>query len=448
MGEEILKGMLAKIVHWTERSYILVHKLRKKSLSWVVSFVVAAVSTLPYELVLDFRGLVKALFVHPSLVTVLMWCVCMFGVAVFVLDRWLVRFIQKHDDSSELKDIMSACADGSCFDLENYSYGFIWGQDRTLWVCDDIIEGYRTSQIYLESARLDGYFRFSGEDEWLNGRYDAFCESSERISMAERRRNNNDRFMVTGFGRNFCKTDKRIHLSLAKTVWSMNQFVWTELFPSGLKSKREALSMIAADTTGGYFPNSFCLHLVVVTADGKVVMNRISGNKSNDYPYTLAATVGEQIELSDFNAGTDYSNRFVDRWIKRAFYEEFGMPEDPFNRVVDADSARVLAFVEEGDIYNVSMVTVITLNYSAEDFSRYLAAALILDKEFDSLVFLDVKRIPEELSRHFRMFPGSATGFTNGDYHPSTAMRLFLTYSHFYGICRFKEEFKRAADKG
>ena len=195
-------------------------------------------------------------------------------------------------------------------------------------------------------------------------------------------------------------------------MWSMNQFVWTELFPKGLKSKREALSMIAADTTGGYFPNSFCLHLVVVTADGKVVMNRISGNKSNDYPYTLAATVGEQIELSDFNAGTDYNNRFVDRWIKRAFYEEFGMPEDPFDRVVDADSARVLAFVEEGDIYNVSMVTVITLNYSAEDFSRYLAAALILDKEFDSLVFLDVKRIPEELSRHFRMFPGCATGFT------------------------------------
>ena len=438
--------MLAKIVHWAERSYIVIHKLREKSLSWVVSFVVAAVSTLPYELVLDFRGMVAALFVHPSLVMVLMWCVCLFGVAVFVLDKWLVRFIQKHDDSSELKDIMLACADASCFDLESYSYGFIWGQNRTLWVCDDIIEGYRTSQIYLERAQIDSYFRFSGEDEWLNGRYEAFCASSERIRVAELRRNNNDRFMVTGFGRNFSKSDKRIHISLAKTVWSMNQFVWTELFPSGVKSKQEALASIAADTTRGYFPNSFCLHLVVVTSDGKVVMDRISGNKSNDYPYTLAATAGEQVELADFNGGTDYNNKFVDRWIQRAFYEEFGMPEDTFRRVVDADSARVLALVEEGDIYNVSMVTVITLNYSAEDFRRYLAAALILDKEFDSLDFLDLKRIPAELCRHFRRFPGGASDFSNGDYHPSTAMRLFLTYSHFYGICRFKEEFKRAAD--
>lgn len=358
----------------------------------------------------------------------------------------MIVYLHKHNDFSELKQIMIKNADTNCFDISNYQNGFIWGQNRTIWVPDNLIEGYRTNQIYIESINLDAYFHFNINEQHLNQMYEKYISTTPYIVNAIKQKNNNDRWMITSFNKNFNKTDKRIYISLSKTKWSMNQFVWKELFPKQIIDKKKALEELAKDHSSNYYPNSFCLHLVIISADKKVIISEISGNKINDYPYTLAATIGEQLEKTDFDNKTDYNNKFIDAWIKRAFAEEFGLTSIHFDRIVNLESARILGFVEEGDIYNISIVTSILLNYSFEDFCRYISTLIITDKEFSQLRGLKISEIPSELFRHFYITSNRENNiYSNGNYHPSTAMRLFLTYSHFYGLSKFKKEWKKCS---
>lgn len=436
--------MSPKLILIFERTYIWIHKLKRSSLGWILSFIVAAASTLPYEMIFDIKGMMLYVFIKPPLPILLMWGCCVIALLLFVLDSLIVRTLQKYNDFSQLEQIMRENADNSCFNLEKYSNGFIWGQDRTILVCSNIIEGYRTHQIHLDSVITDKYYRFQDSPAQcstdLNKSYEDFIRTDKTARISIEQNNDNDKWMLAGISKTCNRDDQRVYLKLQKTKWSMNRFIWCKVFPELLLDKKAALAEVADDYTKGYYPNSLCLHLVVITADRKVVLNKISGVNSNDYPYTLAATIGEQLEISDFNNRTDYNNEFVDRWIERAFKEEFGLTETNYHRIVDADSARVLAFVEEGDIYNFSMVTTVTLNYSFEDFKRHISVAPVMDKEFTDPVPLDIKDIPGELNRHFK----NCRGKGNGDYHPATAMRLFLTYAHFYGICRFKNEYQSA----
>ena len=440
--------MKLKFIYWCEKTYLTIHNLKRNTPSWIISFAVAAFSTLPFESTSNVEVVINKLFFDPTLIILLMWGSCLFYVIVLLMDQLIIRFLQKHNDFSELKEIMIQQADANCFDLDKYTNGYIWGQDRTLWVADNLIEGYKTSQIVIEKAFIDKYYQFSGNDSFLNERYNEYLSTSEKIKTSIKKGNNNDRWMVTGFEKNFNKQDKRIYLSLAKTQWSMNQFVWTKVFPEKQLKKKAALESLANDTSKRYYPNSFCLHLVVVSADKKVLINQISGNKDNDYPFTIAATIGEQLELSDFNNSTDYNDQFINKWIKRTFYEEFGIPETTFGRIVDLDSARILSIIEEGDIYNLSIVTTITLNYTYKDFINFISTTIAVDIEFTNPSSIDLEKIPYELSRHFKHCQSKAIKtshtFTNGQYHPSTPMRLFLTYAHFYGVCRFKNEYLKA----
>ncbi len=428
-----------------ESIYRFVHQMHKQSPQWIVSFMVASLGTISIEYFFDIPKLIEVLFVSPTVVIVLMWVLIVCGILLQLFDVVLLKYIQRHNNLSELKNIMIKNADTDCFDLQDYNTGYIWGQNRTIWVCNNILEGYKTQQIYLEDMNIDTYYQFPPALEKLNVLYREFCKTP-KMQTIQMKQNNNDRLMLAGFTPNFSKRDKRLYVSFAKTIWSMNQFVWTNVFKTGEVDKLQELKKIATNHTQGFLANSFCLHLVIVSSDKKVIVNHISNNKSNDYPLTIAATIGEQIEISDIHKGINYDHLFVDRWIQRAFYEEFGIINEDYERIVNKESARVLAITEEGDIYNFAMVATIHLNYSYDDFKDYITTTIATDKEFVNIDSIELCQIPSVLANHFIKCHQSKL-FTNADFHPSTAMRLFLTYVHHYGLNRFKNEYLRAEKK-
>ena len=128
-------------------------------------------------------------------------------------------------------------------------------------------------------------------------------------------------------------------------------------------------------------PHSLCLHLVIVTSDEKVVTTTISNNKSNDYSESIAVTLGEQIEDTDFLKTTGFYEDFIERWVKRALKEEFGIDGSQYIYITGKDSINVLSFNYEGDIYNISLMVVLKdrkstrLNSSHKHRSRMPSSA-------------------------------------------------------------------------
>lgn len=64
-----------------------------------------------------------------------------------------------------------------------------------------------------------------------------------------------------------------------------------------------------------------------------MVVTSISRFKKNDYAFTKAVTLGEQIESTDFENQTSFHDDFIERWIKRALSEEFGIDEKQYHTI-------------------------------------------------------------------------------------------------------------------
>lgn len=233
----------------------------------------------------------------------------------------------------------------------------------------------------------------------------------------------------------------RVELRLQKTKWSQLQFSWDYLRRLDTKNEpvvnsvnNEEINKIfteALNHDGNLLINSLCLHLILVSNSGKVILSKISKIKSNDYPSTWAATIGEQIERDDFideSTGDCYSN-FVTRWTKRALKEEFGIDENSFTEkgaseleeYVDMDSLRVLSVDFEGDIYNIALTCVLKLKIDANKLQSLKEIKIDNNEntnEFRECTESDIRKILLE-------YPNNKTL-----YHPSTYLRLLMF--HFY----------------
>lgn len=146
-------------------------------------------------------------------------------------------------------------------------------------------------------------------------KYDASKDFAETKKLG----NDLPRYMLTRYGSNFDRNNPMLTLQLRKSSWSQCQFVWhnryygeehakemQELWRYGIISEHMNSGLCVAN-----YPNSFCLHLIIETKDGNVVITEISREKSNDYPTTKAVSIGEQLELADFIDKKDFQEDFV-----------------------------------------------------------------------------------------------------------------------------------------
>lgn len=180
------------------------------------------------------------------------------------------------------------------------------------------------------------------------------------------------------------------------------------------------------------YPNSLCLHLIIETSDGKVLITEISEEKSNDYPMTKAVSIGEQVELADFIDPRDYQDDFVTQWTRRAVCEEFGLSENQYEQVFDERTLRVLSLDIEMDIYNFALVCTMKMRHDCEEFKK-LVSSTIEQKEISDMQDMDLEEIPKVLMGYPK---------NKGEYHPSSYLRLLMFYLYKNGYKRTCKRFK------
>lgn len=318
------------------------------------------------------------------------------------------------------------------------SGGLVWGEDRTLWTAPNIVLGMKSENVRVT------YFDpipFEFVDNELKAEHMAF-DNSESFQKTKELGNDLPRYMLTRYGANFNKENPILTLQLKQTSWSYCQFVWHRY--QGQENERqkqcEWREKIVSEHVGNSlrvtnYPNSLCLHLIIETSNGKVLITMVSKEKSNDYPTTKAVSIGEQIELADFVDQHDFQKDFVKIWTQRAVCEEFGLSNSQFDEVFDEKSLRVLSLDLEMDIYNFALVCTIRMRHTCEQFKK-IVNGTIEQKEISDIGELALSDIPGILLNH----PAN-----KNEYHPSSYMRLLMFYLYKNG---YKRTCKRLFDEG
>lgn len=220
---------------------------------------------------------------------------------------------------------------------------------------------------------------------------------------------------------------------LKKTYWRHCQFVWKRY--KGEKNEEEKRILWRNEIVSDHlknslkvakYPNSFCLHLVIETSEGKVLITEISKEKVNDYPTTKAVSLGEQIELSDFVDAKDFQQDFVTEWTRRAVCEEFGITAAQYEEEFDEKSLRVLSIDMEMDIYNFALVCTVKMRHGCEQLKKVVNTT-IEQKEISDMTEMDLDMIPSVLMG----YPGN-----ENEYHPSSYLRLLVFYLYKKGYRR------------
>lgn len=168
---------------------------------------------------------------------------------------------------------------------------------------------------------------------------------------------------------------------------------------------------------------------MIETSDLKIVLASVGSKKFNDYPDSIAAILGEQIELTEFLSQNSYNDCFLNIWVKRACIEEFCLTDLQYQILFDKTSIRLLGVTFEGDIYNFAMATTIKLNVSFHEFYTVIKTSF-KQMEVNYLYPLDITEISKFILNKGKFdYIGS-----NFEKHPSTDYRLLLIYLHHYGL--------------
>ena len=377
-------------------------------------------------------------FISNNFSIILMWIALVLVIVLNIFYHFAEQYVIKMQESYKLKNIITQNSDPLYQDIAEVS-GYSWGTNRTLLCCNNIIQGWRPEQFVVEKLNVS-HMPFvpeesSEQQKKLNGMYQSYMAGAEAQDII-RHGNNNSRWMIEGIRPNFNKKEKKIYLRLRETDYCTTSCVWQAWAKDDpVIEKKQRLKDTFCSQSREYLPHSLCLHLVIVTADERVVVTTISRFKKNDYAFTKAVTLGEQIEAIDFENRTSFHDDFIERWIKRALSEEFGIDEDQYHAITGKNAIHVLALDFEGDIYNYSLMVVLDLKVKYEDFRVEVCRNPARDKEYDRMEGMPLREIPGELKRWQKKEERI-------QYHPSSYLRMYLTYIHYYGIKNFVKAFE------
>ena len=327
---------------------------------------------------------------------------------------------------------------------ESHTPGYSWGYNKNI-VNPRNPTGWKPNSIFIDTlnSRLDSTYVFPDEkhsiiDGYSSEKFIKYSNENSKIKIIQNRGDDRDRYAVLHIEANMNRRDKKVEIRLQKTRWSQLQFSWDmirrldknnqPIEPSENNSVITKLyKSVLTHSQKEFLINSFCLHLIMISSNGKVILSKISKVKSNDYPSTWAATIGEQIEREDFidvSTGETRSD-FVSWGVKRALMEEFDINENEITErgeneldsYVDMNSLRVLSVDFEGDIYNIALTCAIKLKINAAQLQS--AKGILIDGNENSTEFKECS--PKEVREILLDYPKNSS-----EYHPSTYLRLLM----------------------
>lgn len=315
---------------------------------------------------------------------------------------------EEKENNHKLYDLMKSHTDRLFSGFENYG-GYSWGINKS--VIQNTEGGWLPGNVIIEEID-DSPFMFSGE---FYHDYQQYYDSNE-FQKILRRGQNQTRWMLTSF----YAYQNKLFLSIKKTEWSQTMFSWHHLMKS-YEKKKEAINNFFENERIDY-PNSLCLHIVLIDSNDEIVATKIMKRKKNDYPSTIAITLGEQINSSDFRAGL--GDDFVMQWLRRALSEEFGFSEGEYYKYIDEGSARIMSLNLEGDIFNFGLVCCVKLNCTCIELYEYYQLHRSAGDEFDELFPINTSQIIEILKN---------SNDLSDKYHPSSFLRLLFSFTYITG---------------
>jgi pyrimidine deaminase RibD-like protein len=209
-------------------------------------------------------------------------------------------------------------------------------------------------------------------------------------------------------------------LKVRPTRYSCVQFYRDTVAPSPTE-KGELIEDLVRGSLQTGFPHSFCMHMMIVTSDNRLLLTKRSP-KVAYAPQTWSASAEEQLSREDLEGGSENAAL---NWASRLLKEELGLPPDSFH----PDNLRLLSVFLEADILNISVCAYAGLHTKASELETKLRGSSRPDYEFSRLDFLDLDRksLLRELfapARH---------------YHPTSGLRILYTLLKRHGSPRDDE---------
>lgn len=384
----------------------------------------------------------------------IMWILILSTIVVFLLTI-LIDYLNKNQSpSAEFNDIMINHTDSLLNEMGQNELS--WGFNKNIHRSKDP-GGWLPEAFYVSEYEDNVEYQFPIKNDELpdynREKYHEFL-SSEAMQNCIRKRNNKERFSVSFIEPNYNNKDRKVEIKIVKTNWVSLQFSWNyfrrldshnQLVSNAhLEEIKKKMGKAFLDNSqvGDFAINSFCLHLILETKDGEVILARISKNKSNDYPATWAATLGEQLEKEDFYDVSSNTTRknFITRWVRRALLEEFDISDEPkygqdseYDEIVNEKSLRVLSIDMEGDIYNVAITCVVKLRLTFKEFleNKGIWADSEEATELKACTLSEIRSI-------LLNYPSNSE-----QYHPSTYLRLLMFHLYKSGTSELCKSISR-----
>ena len=308
--------------------------------------------------------------------------------------------------------------------------GYGWGKNKTFVSSPDTDQGVKTVGVSFEVSSHQ--FKWSQlvkvdpdlSQRDIEGEYQQYIKKEDGQLIGDFWKSFNydsDRLMLVKRPQIYTD-DNGYNIDLQNVKWSQLQFFWNHVLKSD-EQKKKYIDLIYGKEKVIFVPNSFCLHLVVLTTDKKILLTRNSSNKKSDCPGAWTATIGEQLDAVDLKGKSD---KRAYEWVKRAFLEELDLKDQE----IPEEQVRFMSINCEGNVCNFTFMCIAEITLSAQEMDDHLKVAARKDNEFDDYEFLDINDIPDLLLEK------------NGEkeLHPSTAIRLLYTYIYCRGDSRFRSE--------
>ena len=389
-----------------------------------------------------FTGFKEFNYAKPSVVLGIIGLI--FMVLVYLSSFVISLILKKQNISEQFSKLMRKHTDETIQNIDNtyswgYNYCLFYSQDPNGWMPKQFkITDYDQAEYsFPKNEIFTGYSR---------EKYEEFCQKDPKIKAIQDKDENRDRFAVKHFKKNTNKENELFDISIKKTKWVSLQFHWDyfrtfnaktseKVYNPNIEVVKEQLLEIHKNQGGNFLINSFCLHLMIGTPKG-IILSRIGCSKENDYPATWAATIGEQIEEDDFfnrsssKEGSRIEKNFIEKWVKRALNEEFGVdPENEYEELFNPDSLRMLSVDVEADIYNIALTCVINIRGSFEDWLAKKAT------DIDRCENYELKECTlDEVRDILLAYPQNSK-----EYHPSTYLRILMYHRYKEGTDRTKK---------
>ena len=421
-----------------------IYKLSKKIRKWVLSIWISYSAGMITEYISESETITDVFMIlanQNKLSVQLLWVLSAVLCAVWIISIIFEKIVYSRSKERQFYELMGH----HTADYLNQAEipGYSWGYQKNL-LNPRNPDGWKPENFYvdLQDSDIDRISSFPSDDRILEGyteeRYSEYCKT-DKIRIIQNRGDDRTRYALSYVSRNYQKNNnnQKIEIRLRATQWSRLQFSWDLLRnidtynrPIIHKNSKEIERLFVSalkQEQNPFLINSFCLHLIMVSSNGKVILSRISNVKANDYPSTWAATIGEQIEKEDFYIEETGEARkdWIAHWVKRALWEEFDISEEEYTNqeineleaYVDMNSLRVLSLDFEGDIYNFALTCVVKMKITAEQMRNI--KGIHVDGNENTLEF---KEISEKDIRDILLhYPENSS-----QYHPSTYLRLLM----------------------